>query len=212
MMTWFSMGLNFDRSFEHVTSPWMYPKRRHSYGRWWKRSNSQINEPSIFTFNQKKVATCLTPHAGNSSFLTKFCNFSRLVTHKATRAASLYASCPIGRDKKNRLGKVGYLDFWRALPFSHGGSTTIRLNPQLESTGIKLWIWRKWDFHIVKPEKWEEKKWGKTSSIQVFKRNVKLILMRVKKLITRKCEKQRGKTILLCSLFVDGFGHDLITS
>lgn len=28
---------------------------------------------------------------------------------------------------------IQYTDFWRALPFSHGGSMTIRLKPQSES-------------------------------------------------------------------------------
>lgn len=131
------------KSVYHLVSPKTYTYRQCeilSHCMQFRNQDGDREVQDRLTFNQYIVATYLIPHAGNSSFSTKLSNFSLLVTHKATRAPSAWASCLIGRDKKYRFGKVGYL---KQGTKKHG-SWTFRYKKYL-STGIlqvdnELWF------------------------------------------------------------------------
>lgn len=114
-----SYGLWWNRSKSQIKEPSAFtyessnePEPQHNEFKTHIQFNHHTNRETrtnMRTFNQKNVATCVTPQAGKSSFSTKLRNFSLFVTHKPTSAPSVWQSCLIGRDKKYWLGKVLYL-------------------------------------------------------------------------------------------------------
>lgn len=74
------------------------------------RYNSMTkSKESGMTFSQYQLAAETTPQAGRSSVSINRRSFSLLVTHNATSAPLACTSLLIGRDKRYRFGRVGYL-------------------------------------------------------------------------------------------------------